>query len=138
MSTSRVDVGTPPGNFKRWTTINVCFHGFVDLTTTRDEYVESPEFSCLGTKWRLYIYPGGRDNSDEGYAAITLCNCSDTNIKIQWGCNLRDANGKELVHHAPETFEFAALDSEEGYTDKVVELIQKKGKFPLLFAINQV
>ena len=38
----KVDVGTPPSNFEDWTTAEVRFHGFADLTTERDEPVESP------------------------------------------------------------------------------------------------
>ena len=109
MSTYRVDVGTPPENFEGWTSINVCFHGFADLTTTRGERVESPKFSRFGHRWRLRLFPGGDKTSDEGYAAITLCNCSDTSIKIQWGFSIRDSDGKEVVHLEPDTDEFAEV-----------------------------
>ena len=48
----KVDVGTPPdGLSDDWTTTVICFHGFADLSTTRDECVESPEFSCFGHQW---------------------------------------------------------------------------------------
>jgi len=86
---SRVDVGTPPtqwtNNFEGWTTINVCFHGFANLSTTRDERVESPAFSCFGHQWTLNLYPGGEVNSPVGYAAVALANASDTSIKMQNG-----------------------------------------------------
>ena len=107
-----VDVGTPPEGYKEWTTALVRFHGFANLTTTSGEVVLSPEFSCFGLQWRLELYPGGRDNSDEGYVSIALVNKSNTSIKVKWGCSLRDANGKELVHHAPQTSEFAAQGSQ--------------------------
>ena len=115
MSTIRVDVGAPPtqwaNNFEGWTTINVCFHGFADLTTTRNEYVRSPEFSCLGHQWVLVLYPGGHANSTEGYVAVSLGNVSNASIKNQCSYCVRDANGKEVVHHKPYTHEFGALDS---------------------------
>jgi len=113
MSTSRVDVGTPPtqwsNNFEGWKTINVCFHGFADLTTTRGEYVRSPEFSCLGHQWLLALFPGGKADSAEGCVAIILANKSNTSIKISYGFSARDADGKEVVYHKPQTNEFGTL-----------------------------
>jgi len=114
MSTSRVDVGTPPENFKGWIRTEVCIHGFANLPTMRDEAVLSPQFSLLGHKWRLWIYPGGTNDSVEGCVVIYLGNCSDTSIKISYGFSVRDATGKEVVHFDPQTEEFAALDSDEG------------------------
>ena len=112
MSTSRVHVGTPPDNFNGWTMTEVCFHGFANLSTTRDEYVESPEFSCLGHQWTLSLYPGGREDSDEGFVAIELVNESNSRIKIQYGFSVRDANCKEVVHDKTDTDEFAAKGSD--------------------------
>ena len=116
MSTSRVHVGTPPEKFEGWTTINVCFHGFADLSTTRDEYVDSPEFSCFGHQWNLDIYPGGVDGSPEGYVAVALSNESNTSIEIDYHCGVRDASGKELLHREADTNEFAALNDEGNTT----------------------
>ena len=112
MSINVVDVGTPPDNFKDCTTTVVRFHGFADLPTTRNEEVESPEFSCFGHQWILKLYPGGEEDSDEGYVAVSIVNLSDTSIKIQYGYSVRDADGKELVHIKPETDEFDAADTE--------------------------
>jgi len=103
MNTSRrVHVGTPPGDFKGWTTTEVCFHGFANLSTTRDEYVESPEFSCLGTNWVLKLCPGGEEESEEGHVSAALANRSNSS---------RDANGKEVVHIKSDTDEFGAYES---------------------------
>ena len=114
MSMNIVDVGTPPDGLKSegWTTTVVQFHGFANLPTTRGEYVESPEFSCFGHQWGFDIYPGGKNNSSEGYAAVSLCNMSHTSIKLQWGYSVRDSNDKEVVHKKPLTDEFGAVDSE--------------------------
>jgi len=113
MSTSRVDVGAPPtqwvNNFEGWTIINVCFHGFANLST--HERVESPEFSCFGHEWRLVLYPGGHANSTEGYVAVSLGNASNASIKNQFSYSVRDANGREVVYHKSYTHEFGALDS---------------------------
>lgn len=50
----------------------VHFHNFESLTTTRGEMVESPEFECAGHKWKLQIYPGGHEDSDDGNIAVGL------------------------------------------------------------------
>ena len=112
MSGYRVDVGTPPENFEGWVAANVCFHGFANLPTTREEGVESPEFSCFGHQWRLDIYPGGNTNTDEGYVATNLANMSTTSIKVQWGCSVRDADGREVVSTRSDTDHFAAANGE--------------------------
>ena len=105
-----VDVGTPPdGLSDDWTTTVVRFHGFADLTTTINECVDSPEFSCFGHKWCLSVYPGGATDSEEGNVAVDLVNRSNTSMKIQWGCSVRDSKGKEVVHHEPQTDEFGTL-----------------------------
>jgi len=103
-----IDVGTPPESFTNgiidgWTTINVCFHGFANLTTTREESVKSPEFSCFGHQWRMYIYPGGDEDSNEGHVSIDLVNMSKSSIKLQWGCSVRDTDGKQVVFWEPVT-----------------------------------
>ena len=94
MSSIKVHVGGVPSNFEEWTTAEVYFHGFGDLSAVRDEYTESPEFSCFGHKWRVYVYPGGHEGSDDGYVSLFLHNMSNKAIKIQYGYNVRNADGK--------------------------------------------
>jgi len=105
MST-RVDVGTQWTNFGGWSTTELRFHGFANLSTTRNESVESPEFSCFGHQWRLYLYPGGTNNSSEGYVAVELVHLSNTSIKMQYSYCVRNADGKEVAHFEPQTKEF--------------------------------
>ena len=97
MSSIKVHVGTPSSNFEEWTTAEVYFHGFADLSTERDEPVVSPEFSCFGHKWRVILCPGGVVESDDGYVAVMLGNKSNKAIKIQYRCSVRNADGKEVV-----------------------------------------
>jgi len=106
-----MEVGTPSVSLSGWTTTEVRFHGFANLSATRDNEnkVKSPEFSCFGHQWTLVLYPGGRSISDEGYAAVSLCNRSNTRIKIQYGFSVRDADGKEVVYKESKTNEFGAL-----------------------------
>ena len=105
-------VGTPSLCLDGWTRTEVCFHGFADLTTTRDEAVASPKFSCFGHRWLVDIYPGGDNDSDDGHVAVDLCNATNKPIKIQFGYSVRDAAGKEVVHHEPLTVELAGVGDE--------------------------
>ena len=103
-----VDVGAPPEGYKEWTTALVRFHGFANLSTIRGESVISPQFSCLGHQWKLCLYPGGiivSHSAGEGYAAVVLCNMTDTSITIQLGYSIKDVDGKEVVHKKPLTTE---------------------------------
>ena len=123
MNGSRVDVGTPSNDFSGWTTTEVCFHNFADLTITRGKYVSSPEFSSLGYEWRSDIFPGGRENLDEGYVVIGFGNMSDKSIKIEWGVSVKDAAGKEVVHHKPFTSEFAACETNGFHHGRITSII---------------
>jgi len=115
MSISRVDVGTPPENFPDgiiglggWKSTEVCFHGFANLSTTRNEIVESLQFSCFGHQWTLELYPGGRATSDDGFLSVELAHRSNTNVKIQYAMSVRNVDGKKVVHHKSQTYEFGA------------------------------
>ena len=106
-----VDVGTPPSGWKEWQVSEVRFHNFANLSTERDAYEASPVFSSLGFEWVLVIYPGGEEDSAEGYTAIRLSNRSDKSIKIDWGVSVKDVDGKEVHHEKPYTVEIAARGS---------------------------
>ena len=103
-----IDVGRPSSDFGGWTTAEVRFHGFADLSTTRGEDVVSPEFACFGHKWVLDLYPGGiAGGSDDGMVAVYLSNTSDESIKVQFGLRVRDAAGKEVVHFEEQANEIS-------------------------------
>ena len=91
----KIDVGTPPSTITSdgWEIIQVHYHGFENLTTTRNEYVPSPEFTYFGHNWRLLIYPGGRASSDHGMACIFLQNRSNKSITLQYGYAVVKNNG---------------------------------------------
>ena len=104
-----VDVGTPSYDISEdWSTTVVRFHGFANLTSTRNAYVESPIFTCSGYQWEISLYPGGTSHSLEGNVAFGLKNKSNTSVKIQYGFSIRDADGKEVVHEESQTDEFYA------------------------------
>ena len=108
---SVVDVGTPPSSFERYDFAEVCYHGFEALSTEGEE-VASPEFTCLGHRWRLRVYPGGHDGSDDGGVAVYLQNMSDETIEIEYFFSIRDATGKEVSSDESGSAVFAPRDSE--------------------------
>jgi len=112
MSVIRADVGSQWTNLRGWTTTELSFHGFANLSTTRDIYVDSPEFSCFGHQWSIRLFPGGRAESDEGFVAVDLLNRSNTGIKIQYGYGVRHPDGVEVVRCNKYTNDFAACGSQ--------------------------
>lgn len=62
------------------------------------------------------------EDSDEGYVAIDLGDMSDKSIEIEYGFSVKDAAGKEVVHHEPDTDEFAAYDGSNSSWKKHVRL----------------
>ena len=82
MSVIRADVGSQWTNLRGWTTTELSFHGFANLSTTRDFYVDSSEFSCFGHQWSIRLFPGGRPDSDEGFVAVDLVNKSTNQLQV--------------------------------------------------------
>ena len=111
-STNVVDVGTPSSNFDGWTTTEVRFHGFADLSTETGEYTESSTFSSCGHEWHLALCP-----YDDGYVSVDLWSNSRRGVSVmaQYGFSVRDAAGKEVIHHEPETNEF--VNSHDNFGD---------------------
>ena len=115
MSTNIVNVGTPPPQeFEDWSTKEIRFHRFANLSTTRGARVESPEFSCLGHQWKLGIYPGGTEGTNRGHITIRLSNISNTGIEVKYGYSVKDVNGQMRNANAEsiKTEEFGAFGSE--------------------------
>jgi len=105
--TTRVEVGTPSTTLSGWTTIEVAFNGFTGLPSVRGESVDSPEFLCCANTWTLDLYPGGDEDSDDGYVAVELVNRGDEAISAWYSFSVRDASGKEMccnVSHGKKEF----------------------------------
>jgi hypothetical protein len=83
MSTAReIHVGTPAPDFPLKESITVHIHDFANLTTVRDEVVESSTFALAGFEWSLGIFPGGDDELGEGMIAVYLHNKSPTKVIV--------------------------------------------------------
>ena len=109
------------GNYK------VRFHGFENLTTIRNEYVISPEFTCFGHTWCLKLYPGGAVDSNDGKVGIFLQNMSNKSIKVQFGLSVRD---KSRFVTENKGFEFAARGTEDVLHNEIHESWGWKDFYP--------
>ena len=74
--------------------VSVDFHGFEGLPA---ECAKSPEFTCLGTRWRIDICPGGNPPSDDGMVSVFLQSVSNNSIVIKFSFIARDKSGKEVA-----------------------------------------
>ena len=97
----------------------VCFHNFSDLPTIKDEGVDSPDFTCFDHDWKVEIYPGGEEDSDEGNVAVYLWHLSnDGGISVTYCMSVRDSTGKEVAHLEPSGPEyFNSYNEEEDIAD---------------------
>jgi hypothetical protein len=109
-----VHLGTPPNGYQEWTSIKIHIHGFADLSATRGTPVYSPEFMALGNcnPWRLKLYPGGRNDSKQGWVGIYLCNQSNKCIDMNFGLSVKDGKGKPIA--SVHTSTYFTLDSVGG------------------------
>ena len=93
-----VHVGAPPPRQPTdWGLAHVHFNGFGGLTTTRDEFVRSPKFSCFGHQWTVELYPGGDDESDDGYVALFLYNMTAEAIEVELKLIVKHPNGEKDI-----------------------------------------
>ncbi|KAL7530114.1 hypothetical protein ACHAXR_003315, partial [Thalassiosira sp. AJA248-18] len=99
-----VDVGTPSSGFQDWEIIPVRFHGFEGLDASRENIVNSPEFTCFGHQWRLRIYPGGCTTSGDGNVGVFLDHLSDESIEVEFGFTFKNSYGRDVAHCDGRTY----------------------------------
>lgn len=75
--------------------IEVRFGGFEGLPSRiGQDFVHSPDFSCLGHTWFLRIYPGGSSESDGGKVSIYLHHKSTGPIRAQATIMVKKSDSK--------------------------------------------
>ena len=107
-STNKVEIGAQWTTFAGWTTTEVIFHGFTDISYK----VDSPEFSCFGDQWQLELWAttGDERSNHIGAELVNLSSrtYSDDEINeitfgynfrgLEFGYSIRDADGDEMIH----------------------------------------
>ena len=114
-----VTVGTPPDEYEKteYTTVEVHFHDFANLPSERNNQTASPQFTCLGRKWELRLFPGGDETSDPGNIAVYLAHMSHGTIKLDYKFTVENSDGKQVAYWATEV-EFGPgvdVDEDESY-----------------------
>jgi speckle-type POZ protein len=74
-------------------TIRVVFHGFANLPHARGDQTASSALLCHGSQWKLRLYPGGQNvsNEDEVYLSVFLycVSMESDNCKVKAKCTFR-------------------------------------------------
>jgi hypothetical protein len=96
----------------------------------RGEAVESPEFECAGHKWKLQLYPGGSDDSRDGFMSVdlsaSLASESSENKVRDFTINIKKSNGQNYRSEDEywETYgtyvETTVFDSNNPVTDQPI------------------
>lgn len=118
--TKRVHVGGTPDGASSWDdenwdweTTEVVFHGFVDLPMTRGvDCAMSAEFTSVGRRWCVGIYPGGTHGAREGYISVKLSNMSHGGFMVGYSFSIKGECYKEIRHFEQKSEYFHPRDAE--------------------------
>ncbi|KAL7549482.1 hypothetical protein ACHAWF_012749 [Thalassiosira exigua] len=124
--TTKIDVGTPPRGFQSqsWESVEVCFHNFANDPAPRGTGIKSPDFTCLGHRWYLDVYPRGEDDSNPDMVAVFLYLRSDESIKIDYHMSTRGSDLKELAYNCEQSdpFEGGEWNGSEDFAERTTLL----------------
>ena len=120
--TLTVNVGTPPPPPSCWSspqTVNVQFHGFVDLSHQNNAVTESPPFFCHGHKFTFMLYPGGDSQAENGNVSVYLKYLprrpSDT-ATVKYTVKVEKTSGEQLRNWHADSFN-TQTNSSWGFRD---------------------
>ena len=108
-------VGTRPTGYRSWERTQITFHDFRSLPSTATEsdtasadfnkmWVSSPEFSCLGHIWEVYVAPRGFESNS---STITLMHLEgEVHIGIEYFFAIKNSDDKRVDSSPPKTTTF--------------------------------
>ena len=109
---AKVSTGCPRSSFQ------FRIHDFANLSTTKGHYIASPEFTCYGRQWELWVYPGGNGTAAEGNVSVFLRHLSEGTITAGYGIKLVDKFGNTKVgKEAIKDDEFSVTNKSWGWKD---------------------
>ena len=73
------------------------FHGFSNLSTTKNHYIASPEFTCNGHHWGIRVLPGRSSRALEGNVSFYLNHLSREAIITSFDIKVVDKFGRTKV-----------------------------------------
>ena len=132
-----------------WKSFMFHFHDFTNLSTTRDDFILSPEFTCNGHQWILVVYPGGNSDAADGEVSIYLEHLSGGKVTASFDIKLVDKNGKTSEtytsydeHTFPGTFTndedcwgWADFIPRSDILDKSKNLLDSNGKLSVIVSM---
>jgi len=92
--------GHPPKEWEGWESHLVHFHNFASLPSGKGEWMESPEFSSFGHKWRVIMYPGGHSEAEVGNISLYLELCSEEISLFNSICRSREKVAEQSLSSA--------------------------------------
>jgi speckle-type POZ protein len=119
----KVSVGCPPPDSSRsgeeWKSFQFHFHNCATLSTTKDHFIASPEFSWNGHQWELQVYPGGDSGATEGYVSAFLLHLSEGNITTRFKIKILDkfGNAKKTKNSVKREFRSSKGSNSWGWND---------------------
>ncbi len=135
---------TPP----RWKSFWFSLKNFKDLPTTKDHYVETPDFSCNGHQWGLEIYPGGTEDANEGYMSASLYHLSEGSTTATYQVMIIDKFGKKVSKHIKSSITRGSFEGDQGLgcpnfvkrshiLDESQNILQSDGALTVVISIEE-
>ena len=95
----------------------VTFDKFEDLPSEKGHVVDSSEFSCFGSQWRVSINPGGHEDSQDGMVGLYLARRSGgKKLAIKYSLALDYEDGEDQIVRRVEHV-FDRYDDSYGWHD---------------------
>ena len=101
-----VDVGVLPEESRKYRSFKVHFHRFSSLDSTKGRRVISPVFHAFNHDWILALYPGGKDEANDGMVSIKLSHFSMNEITVQCDILIKNKSGELIGRLAEEECTF--------------------------------
>ena len=95
------------GSGKEWKYFQFHIHDFGNLSSTRNDFVASPEFTCSGHQWELCVYPGGNTQAAEGQVSFFLRHLSQETITTKYDVKIVGKFGDTKLATNMTTDEFS-------------------------------
>jgi len=121
-----LQIGAPPGRLSDWAIMPLHYNGFTGLPTTKGAGVHSPKFSFFGHQWVVKLYPGGKNDSNDGYVSLKLSNRTEAAIEVQFKFIIKHPNGLgDILEATSKLLKFSPPSSSDAANDYWPSLLCK-------------
>lgn len=107
-----IHVGKPPAEYHlEEDRVQIHFHDFEILTSTKGASVDSPNFVCAGHEWYLSLYPGGGSSSKDGMVSVFLGSHSQIEIEVDFDIVCKTKSGDSFQKYRGSGIKYAKVHS---------------------------